>query len=108
MLSELDRRQVVEARMRAPGSVITAPASDNDHRLATAAEPLQAQAFVAEAAVEALVGTVLPRLAKIDQRGLDAGSFEALEDRFADELRPVVRAQEPRCATFADQSGQHL
>ena len=35
------------------------------------AEPFEAQAFVTEFAVEALAGRVLPRLARIDQRGVD-------------------------------------
>jgi len=36
------------------------------------AEPFEAQAFVAELAVEALRDTILPGLARLDQRGGDA------------------------------------
>src|SRR5262245_23731875 len=108
MLSELDWRQVVEARMRAHGIVMTPPSFDNNLRFATTAEPLQAQVFVAETTVETLVGAVLPRLAGIDQRHFDPGDFQPLEDCLAHEFRAVVRAQELRCAAFADQSGQHF
>ena len=41
-------------------------------RLGPAAEPFQAQAFVAEFAVEAFPGAILPGLARIDQRRGDA------------------------------------
>jgi len=75
--------------MRPHGIVVPTPSFDDDLRLASTAEPLQAQALVAEATVEALVGTVLPRLARIDQRGLDAGDLQPLEDRLADELGPL-------------------
>ena len=39
---------------------------------------------------------------------LDAGLCQPLEDRQADELRPVVRAQEERRAVHADEPRQHL
>jgi hypothetical protein len=51
--------------------------------------PLDAQAFVAQAAVEALVGAVLPGLPRVDQGGPDAGDFRPLENRLADELGSV-------------------
>ena len=52
------------------GIVVPVPHFDDHLRLATTAEPLQAQAFVAESVVEALVGAVLPWLPGIDQRNL--------------------------------------
>src|SRR3954471_691493 len=70
LLSEFVWREVVEARMR-PHFIVMAAPRFNDHlRFASATEPLEAQALVAEAAVEAFVHTVLPRLARIDQRRL--------------------------------------
>ena len=71
---------------------------DDDLCLCTRPEPLDAQALVAQLAVEALVVAVLPGLAGIDQRRADAGMGEPLEDRQADELRSAVRAQEERSA----------
>ena len=59
-------------------------------------------------AVEALVGSVLPGLARIDQRRGDAALGDPLEDRVADELRPVVRAQEERRSVRADETREHL
>ena len=47
------------------------PRFDNHLGLAAAAEPLDAEAFVTELAVEGLVGAVLPRLAGIDDGGLN-------------------------------------
>ena len=73
VLSELVRCSVIETGMRSNGIVVPTPGFDDDLRLATTAEPFDAQALVAELAVEALVGTVLPRLARVDQCGLDAG-----------------------------------
>ena len=70
--SKLDRRMVLEARMRANVVVMLAPSFNDDDRYAARTEPLDAQAFVAEFAVEALVGPVLPRLFRIDERRLDA------------------------------------
>jgi len=75
--------------MRSNGIVVQTPCFDDDLRFATTAEPFDAQAFVAELAVEALVGTVLPWLARVDQCGLDVLGVEPFEDRFADELRSM-------------------
>ena len=53
--------------------------------------PLEAQVFVAELAVEALVGAVLPGFAKIDVRGVNPGIDEPLENCAADELGTVMQ-----------------
>ena len=90
MLSELDRRPVVETRMWPHGIVVPAPDFDNHLRFTTTAEPLQAQAFVAEAAIEALVGTVLPGLTRVDQCRLDAGDLEPLRHMAPAALAPSV------------------
>ena len=69
---ELKGRQVVQAHMRSNGVVMLSPGFDDDLGLGTSAEPLETQAFIAEFAVEGFGGTVLPGLARIDQRGIDA------------------------------------
>ena len=84
--------------MRSRGIVMPTPGLDDHLRLATTAEPFDGEALVAEAPVEALVGAVLPGLAGIDQGRFDAGSLQPLENRLADELGAVVRAQVPRRA----------
>ena len=94
LLLELEWRQVVQAAVRADGVEVEAPGFDDDLRFCARSEPLDAQTLVAQLAVEALVVGVLPRLARIDQGRADAGMGEPLEDRQADELRAVVRAQE--------------
>ncbi len=51
--------------------VVLAPRLDDDLGLGAGAEPFEAQALVAELAVETLRRAVLPGLAGIDQSGLD-------------------------------------
>ena len=51
--------------------VVSAPSFDDDARFSTTAEPFDRQALIAELAVEALIGAVLPRLARVDERRLD-------------------------------------
>src|SRR6476620_9829843 len=105
---ELVRCEVVEARMRPDFIVMAAPGFDDHLRLASAAEPLEAQALVTEAAVEALVHAVLPRLTRIDQRRFDARLLQPFEDRFAHEFGAIIRAQVAWRTAFADQPRQHL
>ncbi len=88
--------------------VVLAPLLDEDFGLGARAKPLPAQALVAELAVEAFVGSILPRLARIAERGIDAGLVQPLEQCAADELGAVVRAQRARCAVHADQAAEHL
>ena len=80
--------------MRSDCIVMLTPDLDAHLRLVTTAKPVQAQALVAEATIEALVGAVPTRLPRVDQRGLDAGDLKPLEDCLADELGAVIRAQE--------------
>jgi hypothetical protein len=86
---ELEWRQVVQAAVRPDSIEVTAPGFDDDLCLCTRSEPLDAQAFVAQLAVEAFVVGVLPRLAGIDQGRADAGLSEPLEDREADNSGPL-------------------
>ena len=71
-------------------------------------KPFETQALVAELAVEALVGAVLPGLAWIAQRGADTGLGDPLQDGVADELGSVVRAHEQRRTVQAHQAREHL
>src|SRR6476661_2973133 len=105
---ELVRCEVVEARMRPDFIVMAAPGFDDHLRFTSAAEPLEAQALVTEAAVEALVHAVLPRLTRIDQRRFDTRLLQPFEDRFAHEFGAIIRAQVAWRTAFADQPRQHL
>jgi hypothetical protein len=64
--------------MRPDLVVVPPPCLDEDLGLGSAAEPLDAQALVAELVVKALVGAILPRLAWIDGRGVDVDSCSHL------------------------------
>jgi DNA-binding transcriptional LysR family regulator len=57
--------------MRAIQVVVPTPILDDRACLLAGAEPLGAQAFVPQLAVEAFVGAILPRLARIDEGGDD-------------------------------------
>lgn len=93
LLLELVWGQVGEAAVRTDGVVVATPSLDHDLGLGTRAEPLQAEALVAQLAVEAFVAAVLRRLAGIDQRRADAAAVDPLANCAADELRAVVGAQ---------------
>jgi hypothetical protein len=58
--------------------IIAMPTPDFDEHagFGAATETLHAQALIAELAVEAFVGAVLPRFAGIDQGGVDLGLRE--------------------------------
>src|SRR6266702_1273760 len=68
LCGERGGRQIAEARLRANLIVVTPPGLDHDLGLSTRQEPFEAQALVAELAVEALADAVLPRLAGVDCR----------------------------------------
>ena len=63
---ELLRGQIAKARMRPVVVVVLPPSFDDDTRFDPVPEPLHAQTLVAELAVEAFGGAVLPRLARLD------------------------------------------
>src|SRR5512142_1576398 len=86
LLLERQWRQVAQARVWTIGVVMLPPLLDDDLRLGACAKPFHAQALVAELAVEAFVAAILPRLAWIDQRGVDAGFVQPLEHGTTDEL----------------------
>ena len=82
--------------MRANLVVVTPPGLNHDLGLSTRQEPFEAQALVAELAVEAFADAVLPRLAGIDQGGLDLLVGHPLQQRLSDELRAVAHCEQAR------------
>ena len=89
-------RQIAEARVRSHLVVVPAPGLDRHLGLGAQAKPFQAQALVAELAVEALVGAFLPGSARIDQRRVGALIDGPRQQRAGDELRPIVGPQGER------------
>ena len=71
VLLEFVRGQVADAGVRAHPVVVLAPHLDDDLGFASGTEPLDAQTFIAELAVEGFVRAILPRLARIDDGGDD-------------------------------------
>src|ERR1039457_781232 len=108
MLAELGGGAVLETRMWPYGIVMPTPDFDQDARFDAVAKPLHVQTLVAEFAVEALVVAILPRLARIDQGGVDLGLGEPQQDPVANEFRAVVRTKEQRRTMYADQAGEHV
>src|SRR5471032_1363514 len=94
--------------MRAHLVVVLAPRLDDDLGLGAGPEPFEAQALVAELAVETLRRAILPGLARIDQGGLDALIDDPLQKRARDELGTVVGPKIQWRAALADQTRQHL
>jgi hypothetical protein len=108
LLLELVRGSVVQAAVGAHGVVVVSPGFDDHTGFPARPEPLQGQAFVAELAVEALVGAVLPGLAGVAQRCADARLGDPFEDGVADELWAVIRAHEQGRAVLANQAREDL
>src|SRR5262249_41512248 len=94
--------------MRAHLVVLPTPRFDQHLRVDSVLEPLHAEAFVSKFPVEALVRSVLPRLAGIDQGRLDLLVSQPAQDRSRDELRAVVGSEVSRCTAYAHQLRQHL
>jgi hypothetical protein len=84
---------------------VRSPPPDHHARLFPAAEPLDAQALVPDFAVEAFARAVLPRLARLDQAGLDAFIRDPLEQRERYELRVIVRTQNVGWPSLRDKAG---
>jgi len=94
--------------MRSNLVVMPTPRLDNDLRIDSVSEPLHRQALIAELAVERLIGSVLPRLARLNERSVDILFGEPSEDRLGDELRSVIRSKYLRCAVNADELREHF
>ena len=73
------------------GVVVAPPCLDDDLGLGEAVEDLTVEQFVAKLRVEALAVAVLPRAARLDERGLGADSCNPLSHCLGDKLRPVIR-----------------
>src|SRR5260370_12893195 len=83
--------------------VMLPPFFDQHLRLGARTKQFEAQALVAKLALEVLCDAILPRLARFDQCGTDALCDDPGQQRFGDEFRPIVAAQEPRSAARAHQ-----
>src|SRR3954462_12486149 len=94
--------------MRANRIVVTAPALDDDLRLAQRVEDLAIEQFVAQARIEALDKAVLPWAARRDVGGLRADAADPLLHRFGNELRAIVGTDVLRDATQNEQIGKHI
>ena len=63
-------RHVLQTRMRSHRVVMTAPVLDQGPNFLPRSEPILVQTLIAKPPIEALIGVVLPRLAKVVQGGL--------------------------------------
>jgi len=70
-----------------------APVLNHDACLGPVAEPLHVQALVAQLTVKTLCRAVLPGLAWVDQRCLDALIHNPLQQGMRDEFRAIVSAE---------------
>ena len=75
--------------MRAYFVVMATPTFDDRLGLRSRPKPLQAQALVAELAIEALADAIPPSLAGLDQRGVDALRDDPGQQCLRHELRAV-------------------
>jgi hypothetical protein len=69
---------------------VTPPTLDDDLGFSARAEPFEAQAFVAELAVEALGDAILPGLTGLDQRSADGLGGDPGQQRLGNELRTIT------------------
>ena len=94
--------------MRSNLVVMPTPRLDDDLRIDSVSEPLHRKVFIAEFAVEGLIASVLPRLSRFNERGVDILFGEPSEDRLGDELRSMVRSKYLRRAMNADELREHF
>jgi hypothetical protein len=71
--------------------VVPTPGLDDDPRLGEAVEDFPVEQFVAKLRVEALAVAVLPRAARLDERGPGADGGDPVPHRFGDELGAIAR-----------------
>ena len=57
---------------------VFSPSLDQNLGFLAASKPFQAQTFIAEFVIEALIGGILPRLARVDERRIDVSRAEPL------------------------------
>jgi hypothetical protein len=77
--------------MWALGVIVPTPGFDDDPRLGEAVEDFPVEQFVAKLRVEALAVAVLPRAARLDERGPGADGGDPLPYCLGDELGAVAR-----------------
>src|SRR5688572_5413072 len=94
--------------MGADTVVVDAPGFDEGSCFGAVPEPFLVQALIAKSAVEALVGAILPRLARRNVSGLDAVVCEPAQDGGRHELWAIVGAKVERSTPNADQAGEDL
>ena len=70
--------------------IVMSPPFDDDFRFPKIPEPLSIQAFVAQLTVEALVDSILPRLARFDEGRLHTASLEPLFNSMSNQLRAII------------------
>jgi len=93
---------IAEAAMRALRIVLLPERTGDGLRFQHAAEQLPIKAFVAEAAIEALIHAVLPRAARLVKADPDASLRQTFLQRPGHELSPVVAPQGPRRTAHPD------
>jgi hypothetical protein len=81
---------------------VAPPALDQNRCFGARPEPFERQALVAELAVEALGGAVLPGLAGIDEGRLNALVNDPLQQCARDEPGAIVGPKVARRATLGD------
>ncbi len=86
--------------MRSDLVVLTSPLLDVHAGFSTIAKPLHVEALVAKLPIEALVGAVLPGLARCDEGSLNAHARQPAEHGERHELRAVVGAQIEWCTAL--------
>ena len=94
--------------MRSHLVVFATPLLDVDAGFDAISKPLHVEALVAKLPVEALVGAILPGLARCDEGGLNADTRKPPEHGERHELRAVVRTQGAWRASFTDERFKHL
>lgn len=94
--------------MRSCFAAVTSPLLADDACLRAIAKVFHGQAFVTELAFEALIGAVLPRLARLRKCRMNALIARTLEQPGRYELRSVIHVQGLGRAPFAGQPTQHF
>jgi hypothetical protein len=90
------------------GVVVAARRFDDDASFRPSTKPLEAEAFIPELPVEALVRPILPGLPWCDVRGVDVGRSQPAMDSGREEFGPVVRTKVLRSSMMADETRQHI
>ena len=88
--------------------VVQTPALDDDPRLCEAVEDLTVEQFVAELGIEALAVSVLPRTARLDERGLGPHSGDPFSHRLGNELGTIVGTNMARHAAQDEEVRQDV